>query len=153
MTTILHPTRGGEASYPNQDGAIAIAKERDARLIFLHFTKVDFLDSVSSPVLVDMEEELEHLGEFVLAMAQDRAAKANIQAEALVQHGDLRDCLLRAISEHEADTVILGSPREDTGVLTEEFMKELIDVLTIEGKVEVIFLHEGQIVAEYSAGE
>ena len=31
MTTILRPTRGGEVTFPNQDRAIALAKERGDR--------------------------------------------------------------------------------------------------------------------------
>jgi nucleotide-binding universal stress UspA family protein len=152
MATILSPTRGGEVSYSNQDAAIAIAKERDARLIFLHFTDVKFLDGLASPVLVNMEEELEHLGEFLLAMAQERASKLGIEAEAeaLVQHGDLKESLLHAIKEHQAELVILGSPRQDTGVLTQESLRTLVDALTSEGKVSVMLLHKGEVVGEYS---
>jgi nucleotide-binding universal stress UspA family protein len=133
MATILSPTRGGEVSYSNQDAAIAIAKERDARLIFLHFTDVKFLDGLAS-------------------MAQERASKLGIEAEAeaLVQHGDLKESLLHAIKEHQAELVILGSPRQDTGVLTQESLRTLVDALTSEGKVSVMLLHKGEVVGEYS---
>jgi nucleotide-binding universal stress UspA family protein len=153
MTTILRPTRGGEASHPNQDEAISIAKERNAKLIFLHLTDVKFLDKLASPVLVNMEQELKRMGEFVLAMAQERAANAGVEAQTLVQQGDLQECLLHAIREHKADVVILGSPRGETGALTQESLKRLVDTLNSEGKVQVILLHEGEIVGEYPPSE
>jgi hypothetical protein len=72
MTTILRPTRGGEASYPNQDRAIKLAKERDADLLLLYVANVHFLDRLAGPVIVDVETELEEMGEFLLALAQER---------------------------------------------------------------------------------
>ncbi|MDT8304782.1 MAG: hypothetical protein RRC07_02505, partial [Anaerolineae bacterium] len=72
MITLLMPTRGGPASYPNQGGAIALARAEGARLIFLYVAHARFLNLIMSPVLVDMEAEMEELGEFLLAMAQER---------------------------------------------------------------------------------
>ena len=43
MSTILCATRGGEQSYATQDAAIALAKERRARLVYIYVTDVDFL--------------------------------------------------------------------------------------------------------------
>ena len=47
--TILCPTRGGEASYANQERAIALAVEREAELIFLYVSNVHFLDLTAAP--------------------------------------------------------------------------------------------------------
>jgi len=70
MTQIICPTRGGEHSYPNQDRAISIAKERGAALLFLYVSDVRFLEQFASPILVDVEEELEvvreHEGDIVV---------------------------------------------------------------------------------------
>ena len=48
---ILCPTRGGKGSYPNQDRAIAIAKERNAEVLFLYITNVEFLGLTAAPIL------------------------------------------------------------------------------------------------------
>ncbi|MGD8632963.1 MAG: universal stress protein, partial [Anaerolineales bacterium] len=110
MKKILTPTRGGEASKPNQDRAIQLAKEQDAELYFLYIADVSFLDRLASPVLVDMEAELSEMGEFVLAIAQERAAKQGVDAKALVQSGVFSEVIATVIEEHEIDTLILGSP-------------------------------------------
>ena len=77
MKTILYPTRGGQTSYSNQDAVIALAKEWNAKLIFLYISNVDFLEKlghVSHTKVV--QNELEDMGEFLLAMASERAEKA-----------------------------------------------------------------------------
>ena len=46
MRLILCATRGGGASYITQDKAIALAKEKDASLIFLYVVVLQFLDMI-----------------------------------------------------------------------------------------------------------
>ena len=117
MTTILRPTRGGETSNPNQDRAIALAKERDADLLLLYVANVHFLDRLAGPVIVDVETELEEMGEFLLALAQERAEKAGVRAKTLVLRGEFREALEQVIQEHEeVTTVVLGTAVEGTGV-------------------------------------
>ncbi len=149
MTTILCATRGGQASYPNQDAAIALAKERQARLIFLHISNVEFLGQLASPILINVEAELEHMGEFLLAMAQERAEKAGVQAETVVKHGEFRDALCEAIEEHEVDVVMFGSPGRETAVLTRGYLQELARSLTADSDLEILVLKDGEIVNQY----
>jgi nucleotide-binding universal stress UspA family protein len=146
MGTILCPTRGGEASIANQHRAIAIAKERGAELIFLHISNVEFLDMVASPVLVDMEAELEHMGEFLLAMAQERAEKAGVQADTVVCHGVFREGLKKVIEERQATTLVLGSSPEVMGSMDMEYLYELIQWIIKEAPVEIFIVKEGEIV-------
>lgn len=149
MTTILRPTRGGHASYPNQDRAIAIAKERGADLLFLYVSNVRFLDRVASPVLVDVETELEELGEFLLAMAQERAEKAGVRAEAVVRRGEFRQALEEVIREYEVATVVLGSAAGGTSVTPPGYLEDLVQAILAETGVEVIVVHEGEIVERH----
>jgi nucleotide-binding universal stress UspA family protein len=149
MTTILSPTRGGEASYLNQDGAIRIAKERDGKLIFLHVSNVQFLHGIASPILIDIETELEHMGEFILVMAQERAEKQGWSAEAIARNGVFMEVLEEVIEEFDVDTVILGSPSEGTGVVTTDYLENIANTLTTEHNVEVLILHDGQVIEDY----
>ena len=149
MRRILTPTRGGEASLPNQDRAIQIAKENDAELFFLYVADVSFLDRLASPVLVDMEAELSEMGEFVLAIAQERAAKQGVVAQALVYSGVFGEALTAAIEEHEIDTLILGSPQEKTGLTTREYLTDLSEELGERFDLEILLLSEGEVVYEY----
>lgn len=150
MATILYPTRGGPSSYPNQDLAISLARERGAKLIFLYVSDVRFLDRVASPVLVDVEAELDELGEFMLTMAQDKAERQGVTAEIAVHRGVFRDALKEMIAEHEVDTVILGSSKEDAGLTSNEYLQMLAELLQREaGLREMIIAHEGEVVETY----
>ena len=143
---LLCPTRGGEASYPNQDSAISLAKERGAELIFLYISNVHFLDLTAAPKVFDIEAELDEMGDFLLAMAQERAFQAGIEAAAVVRRGEFRETLKDIIEEYQITTVVLGAAGEETGVLTEEYIDILSEELCSETGTEVIVVHQGEIV-------
>ena len=142
---ILCLTRGGEASYPNQDGAIAIAKDLDEELLFLYISSVQFLDYSAAPKVVDIESELDEMGEFLLVMAQERARKAGVMAEILVRRGNFSEVLKDVVQEYPIETVILGSSTGDTGVITEEYISEITEEISREYDVEFIILMDGNI--------
>ena len=151
MATILHPTRGGQSSYANQDKAIALARERNERLVLLYVSNVHFLDTLASPVPIDLvKAELDELGEFMLAMAQERAEKAGVMTDAAVRQGMFNQALIEVIEEFGVETVVLGSPADDTAVMTAESVQELVRFLLAQTSTEVIVLHDGEIVGEHS---
>jgi nucleotide-binding universal stress UspA family protein len=151
MTMILRPTRGGEASYPNQDRAVTIAQERDADLLLLYVANVHFLDRVAGPVIVDVETELEEMGEFLLALAQERAEKAGVQAQTLVLRGEFRKALEQVIQEHEEiTTLVLGTAAGGTGVTPPGYLEDLIQWCQTEYGIEVFVVHEGEIIEHYT---
>lgn len=150
MATILHPTRGGQSSYPNQDKAIELARERDDQLVLLYVSNVRFLETMPSPVPVALvEAELDELGEFLLAMAQERAEKAGVTADAVVRHGMFDQALKEVIRDYEVDTVILGSPADDAAATTTEYLRNLVQSLLVETNATVIVVHGGEIVEEH----
>lgn len=153
MKTILFPTRGGPASYPNQERVIALAKEEEARIVFMYVADVQFLSQVMSPVVVDVEAEIEEMGEFMLAMAQERAAEAGVAADILVRRGVFRKALKEAIAETEADVVVLGAPVKGTGITTPAYRKELIRQMIEEMDVEVLVVDGGEIIAHWHREE
>ena len=146
---ILCPTRGGKGSYPNQDRAIAIAKERGAEVLFLYITNVQFLGLTAAPKLIDIETEMDEMGEFMLTMAQERAENASVNALTLVQRGQFREVLIDFIEEHQIDTVVLGSSAGGTGVITAEYIQELVDEISGKTGVEFIVVDQGEIVSTY----
>jgi nucleotide-binding universal stress UspA family protein len=147
MATILRPTRGGEASFSNQDWAIALAKERDADLLLLYVSNVHFLDRVAGPVLVDIAAELDEMGEFLLAMAQERAEQAGVRTKSLVLRGQFREALAQAIQEHEEiTTVVLGAAVEETSVTPAGYLEDLVQWCQAECGIEVFVVHQGQVV-------
>jgi nucleotide-binding universal stress UspA family protein len=142
---ILCPTRGGKASYANQDRAIALAKERDSDLLFLYVSNVKFLGLTSLPFIVDIETELDEMGEFILIMAQERADKAGVHAEITVERGVFDKVLKAVIQEQQISTVVLGSSKEGTGITTEEYVQKLGETISQELGVEFIVLKDGEI--------
>ena len=142
---ILCPTRGGKASYANQDRAIALAKERDSDLLFLYVSNVKFLGLTSLPFIVDIETELDEMGEFILIMAQERADKAGVHAEITVERGVFDKMLKAVIQEQQISTVVLGSSKEGTGITTEEYVQKLGETISQELGVEFIVLRDGEI--------
>lgn len=149
MRTILFPTRGGPASYPNQERVIALAKQEEARIVFMYVSDVQFLNQVMSAVVVDVEAEIEEMGEFMLAMAQERAAEAGVDADILVRRGVFREALKEAIAETGADVVVLGAPAKGTGITTPAYRKELIRQVIEETGVKVLVVDEGEVTARW----
>ena len=151
MKTILFPTRGGLSSRANQDRAIALAKEHNARLIFFHVTDIRFLNHMASPLLIDIEKEMEEMATFMLAMAQERAEKAGIKANYIVGHGIFRQALKKVIREQEISLTLLGAPQGQTGLTTLDFLQELAQELLTETGVEVILFKNGKTLSHFTS--
>ncbi len=153
MKIILSPTRGGEKSYPNQDFAIQLAKEMDAKLIFLYVSDVKFDNQLSTPVLIDLAAELEDMGAFLLAMAQERASKSGIKADIVVRSGTFRELVETLIPQYEVSTLVLGSSNEDSGHTSNDYMQQLSQALADAHIIEVLLLRDGQLLNEFKAAK
>jgi len=148
---ILCPTRGGQASYPNQDRAIALARARGAKLLFLYVSDVRFLGLSASPKVVDIQTEMDEVGDFLLTMAQERAANAGVQADTILRHGAFRAALIDVIDEHQVDTVVLGTSAGGTGIVTEEYVQGLVDEIGGATQVEFVVVDRGEVIKTYQS--
>jgi nucleotide-binding universal stress UspA family protein len=110
VSKILCATRGGEASYHAQDAAITLAKERGDTLVFLYVVDLHFLDKTASGVVVNVEDEMVRMGEFLLLMAQERAAEQGVVAETACRTGRVRDELKKIASGEDISLIVLGRP-------------------------------------------
>lgn len=110
MGKILCATRGGEASYRTQEAAIALAKERGDTLLFLYVVDLHFLDKTAAPIVVDVENEVTKMGEFLLLMAQERAAEQGVSTTTVCRKGEVREELKKAAMEEDVSLVVLGRP-------------------------------------------
>jgi nucleotide-binding universal stress UspA family protein len=146
MTTILCPTRGGKESHPNQDFAVNLAKERGADLLFMYVSNIQLISRSAPPIVVDIEEELDELGDFLLSMAQERAEKSGIIAKATVRHGVFSEVLREVIVENKIDTVVLGSSPKEPGIVSYERLQELSTELGKELGVEFYVVQDGKMV-------
>ena len=146
MTTILCPTRGGKESHPNQDFAIELAKERGADLLFMYVSNIQLISRSAPPIVVDIEEELDELGDFLLSMAQERAENSGVSANVTVRRGVFTDELKEVIVDNKVSTVILGSSSQATGIVSFERLQELSENLSKEMNVEFFILQDGKAV-------
>ena len=106
MGRILCATRGGEASFRAQDAAIALAQERGDELLFLYVVDIGFLQKTERAVRPDVvKAEMEKMGEFLLAMAQERAQKQGVKASYALCHGDL--CVARSGTQRNDERGLL----------------------------------------------
>jgi hypothetical protein len=110
MGKILCATRGGEASYRTQDKVIALAKERDDDLLYLFVVDTHFLDKTAAPILVNVENDIAEMGEFLLLVAKERAAAQGVEAGTLIREGAVLEQLKQAALEQEVSLIVLGRP-------------------------------------------
>jgi nucleotide-binding universal stress UspA family protein len=127
---ILCATRGGEASYRTQDAAIALAKERGDTLLFLYVVDLHFLDKIAGSGVVGVEREMNRMGQFLLLMAQERAAEQGVAAEMISRKGRLQEELKNAAGEEGVSLIVLGRPADAESVF------ELADLETFAAEIE-----------------
>lgn len=137
MGTIVCATRGGEASYRAQDAAIALARERGDRLVFVYVVDTSFLNHTAAPLVVNVEVRLERMARFQLAVAQERAAEQGVSAEAVVRRGSLQSELIAATREVGADLIVLGHPTDRDAILDKEALQTLSQRLILETGAQV----------------
>jgi len=126
MKKILCATRGGEASHRTQDAVIAMAKEEGASVLFLFVVDVEFLKLIPQGVRPDIvSTELDHMGEFLLALACERAAAQGVEAEVLIRHGSMPEALISVALEQRVDAVVLGQPAGSESAFTLPEIKRL----------------------------
>lgn len=140
MGSILCATRGGEASYPTQDAAIALAKKQGDTLHFLFVADVGFLDQSAAPLVIDVDTRLKKLGEFQLAMAQERAAAQDVEAQAIVRQGHFREELVKVAHEIGATCIVFGHPFEPTARFAAEALRKFAADLEVETGIPVRIL-------------
>ncbi|MFC2026093.1 universal stress protein [Chloroflexota bacterium] len=110
MGRILCAVRGGEESKKTQTEAIALAKKRGDSLIFLYVVDLHFLDKTAAPILVDVEDEVGDMGEFLLLMAKERADEQGVETRVIRRKGKVRPEIKKAAIEEDVSLVVLGAP-------------------------------------------
>jgi nucleotide-binding universal stress UspA family protein len=140
MGKILCATRGGEASYRTQDKAIALAKERGDTLLFLYVADLHFLDKTAASIVVDVAREIEHMGEFLLAMAQERAREAGVEASLVTRKGDVRQQIKAVAVEEGVDLVVLGRPTDETSRFKLESLRAFAAEIEEETGIPAVIL-------------
>lgn len=140
MGKILCATRGGEASYRTQDAAIALAKERGDTLLFLYVVDLRFLDKTAAPIVVDVENEVTKMGQFLLLMAKERAAEQSVAADTICRKGKFREELKKAAREEGVSLVVLGRPAGEESVFKLASLEAFAAEIEAETGVETVIV-------------
>ena len=137
MGIILCATRGGEASQRTQNAAIALAKKREDELAFLYIIDLKFLDKTAAPIMVDVENELAELGNFLLLVAKERAIEKGIKTRTLCRKGNVRTEIKKAVLDTNATMVVLGSPEDESSAFQLSNLEAFADEIQTETGAEV----------------
>jgi nucleotide-binding universal stress UspA family protein len=90
-----------------------------------------FLNNVTAILLivVDVEDEISDMGEFLLLMAKERAAEQGVEANTICRKGNLRQEIKKAALEESVSMVLLGHPVSDKSAFQlaglEKFAQEI----------------------------
>jgi len=137
MGKILCATRGGQDSQSTQQAAIDLARELGHELVFLYVADASFLNTIAMPVVVDVEQELDRMGRFQLAIAQEQAAEQGIAAQLAIRHGQLRAQLIAAARELGATLIVLGQPQGEDAVFDSQALHAFARDLQLHTEAEV----------------
>jgi cation:H+ antiporter len=132
---ILCATRGGEASQPAHQKAIALAQARDAHLIFLYVFDPQVLQKVATPIVISVDDQMEKMLAYLQTTAQEQAFRAGVRARAIVRTGELIDQLIQVGREEEIDLIMLGRPTAESTVFGKERFRSLVS--EIEQKTNI----------------
>jgi len=126
MSTILCATRGGEASYRAQDAVIAKAKKKGGAVLFLYVADIEFLKQTARGVRPHVvQQEMDRMGNFLLAMACERAAEQGVEARPVLRRGSLAPALQEVAREEKVTLIALGRPAGKESVFRLTGLEEL----------------------------
>jgi nucleotide-binding universal stress UspA family protein len=138
MGKILCSTRGGEASIRTQEAAIRRAKESGDELIFFYVSDVEFLARADYALRSDVvAEEIDKMGDFLMAMAVERAEKGDVAARYILRHGEFGKELVATVEEEGITLVVLGRPADEESVFKLPALEKFAAQLQEDTGVEV----------------
>jgi len=141
MSGIVCAVRGGPASQATIARAIALARETGLPLHFLYVVNLDFLAQTPTSRVHTISQEMHQMGDFILLMAQETAARQGIIAKEVVRHGNVGEELIGLCHELEADYLVLGKPkveREDA-VFTQDLLHAFVARIEEQTGATVVF--------------
>lgn len=136
MPYILCATRGGEESLCAQEEAIKRAKESGDTLLFLYVIDLRFLDKIAAPIVVDVEDEVSDMGDFLLLVAKERASEQGVNAEVISRKGKVREEIKKIATEEDVSLVILGRPCGDESAFQLAELQKFSDEIESETGVK-----------------
>jgi nucleotide-binding universal stress UspA family protein len=146
MQTILCATRGGVESQVSQKAAHALARAEGLRLIYLYVVDTDFMRSTTELSYVhDAAREIKKLGEFILAVAVERAKAEGVEADGIVRQGKWQDEIAAVAAELRPRYVMLGSSGLTTPYEWEMARQRAARIRQSSGAELIIVLPTGEL--------
>jgi nucleotide-binding universal stress UspA family protein len=144
MPGIVCAVRGGPASQPTIARSIDLAQETGQPLYFLYVVNLDFLSQTPTSRVHTISQEMHQMGEFILLMAQQTAARQGIGAEGVVRHGNVGEELAAFCHEIEAAYLVLGRPKveQEDAVFTQEKLQQFIQRIEAQTGATVVLPEE-----------
>ncbi len=118
MGTIVCATRGGEAGRRTQERAIALAKEREDKLVFLSVSDPSFARQLDRELAAAVVQEQQWLGRALMGVARARARVQGVEAGAVVLSGPVVEGIERFLCESGASTLVIGEPKVSSPLAT-----------------------------------
>lgn len=137
---ILCATRGGRASQPTHARAIQIAQEMNAELIFLYVFDKNALPREATPLVIDVEAQIRHMGRFLHRTAGAYATQEGVRSRVIVRAGSLIEQISAIALEEHINIAILGNPKEQGSLFKRDALRSLAKEIASSTGIEVIAL-------------
>ena len=138
--TVAMGILGAGIAFASQEGAIDLAKEQGAELVFLHVVDPSFVGPVGASLVEPLKDEMTRLSRALLRIAQGRAQQQGLTAQAVVTHGSVQQSIIDYLRQVEAGTLVIGTPRTGAAsqVFTREGIQQFAQAARDETDVEVV---------------
>lgn len=145
---ILCATRGGQASQPTHERAIELARQQNAELLFLYTFDKQVLRQVATPIVINVEAQVEHMLAFLQTTAQEQARQAGVRAGVVVRTGNLREQIKQVASEEAVDLIVLGSPAGESSLFKHQALQDLATEIEEATGIQVLTMDDYEAMAE-----
>jgi nucleotide-binding universal stress UspA family protein len=99
-----------------------------------------FLDKTAAPIVVDVGNQLHNMGEFLLAMARERAERQGVSVQSICRPGRVRDEIKAVAREEQVDIVVLGKPSGEADAFAMEELKAFAAEIEAETDSQVVIV-------------
>jgi hypothetical protein len=110
VSKILCATRAGPSSYQAHQGAIRLAQQNCAELIFLYVFDPTSLYEIATPIVINIEQQLRKVRRLLEGTALREAEKSGVFARAVIREGKVAEQIISVAITEVVDTIVLGSP-------------------------------------------
>jgi cation:H+ antiporter len=140
VSKILCATRGGQSSQRAHQGAIELAQENCAEVLFLYVFDPTSLYEIATPIVINIEEQLRKVRRLLEDTALREAKKSGIYARAVIREGKVVEQIISVAITEVVDTIVLGSPVGSQSVAQMEKLLTMKSELEESTGVQVVIV-------------